>query len=200
MSDKKVNFINKTLNWMYQNIKYVAFGIILGISILLILEYIEYKEEQDNIIASDLYFKLISENSSEDDIKNKIFADHKDSIYEVLLKFILAKKEFENKNLKESRNYLNDIIRINKNKIYNNLAHIKLSLIFIEERKYNKALKQLDIIEEKTPYKKLISEIKGDIYKFKGDYKKSIYYYDQAIKASALDNDNLLMKLNSVKE
>jgi predicted negative regulator of RcsB-dependent stress response len=55
------------------------------------------------------------------------------------------------------------------------------------------------MIEMQSSFKQIISEIKGDIYKFKGDKEKSLEFYNEAISASAINNENLLMKKNSVE-
>ena len=57
----------------------------------------------------------------------------------------------------------------------------------------------LDNIELKDSFEQVIFELKGDIYKYKGDVEKSLDFYNKAIEASAIDNENLLMKKNSVK-
>ena len=51
----------------------------------------------------------------------------------------------------------------------------------------------------KEAFKQILSETKGDIYKHMGDMEKSFKYYNEAIDDSAINNENLLMKYNSVK-
>ena len=125
--------------------------------------------------------------------------EHGDSIYEVLAKFILSKKEFENKNYDLSKEYLEEIIDIDANDTYSSLARIKVSLIHIENKNYDMALNTLEKVAMKNAFKQIIAEIKGDIFKYKGDKEKSLKFYNEAIDASAINNENLLMKKNSVK-
>ena len=80
------------------------------------------------------------------------------------------------------------------------LALIKLSLIQIENKNYDEALLMLDQVKMKDSFKQIISEIKGDIYNFKGNKKESLKFYNDALDASAVDNENLMMKRNSVED
>ena len=114
-------------------------------------------------------------------------------------KFVLSKKEFEIKNYSLAKEYLEEIININANETYNSLAMIKISLINIEEKKYDEALAYIEKVNLKDAFKQVLSEIKGDIYKFKGDKENALKYYTEAIDSSAINNENLLMKKNSVK-
>ena len=202
MSDDKLDLTNKVLEWTLSNIKYIAIGVIAGVSIPLIWNYQQHLENEKNLVASDLYYNFISlENTIEEIEKSKkqILQIHDGSIYDVLTKFILSKNEFENKNYELSKEYLEEIIELNANETYNSLATIKISLIYIENRKYDDALVYLDKVKMKGSFKQILSEIKGDIYKYKGDKKKSLQFYNEALAASAVDNDSLLMKRNSVK-
>ena len=79
--------------------------------------------------------------------------EHGDSIYEVLAKFILSKKEFENKNYDLSKEYLEEIIDIDANDTYSSLARIKVSLIHIENKNYDMALNTLEKVAMKNAFK-----------------------------------------------
>ena len=160
------------------------------------------KSTIENLVASDLYGELVNLIDSQEDyknIENKILGEHENSIYEVLSKFILSKQEFENNDYQAAKKYLEDIISIDIDVTYNSLAKIKISVINIQEKNYDDALLTLDNIELKDSFQQVIFELKGDIYKYKGDKVKSLEFYNKAIEASAIDNENLLMKKNSVK-
>jgi len=202
MSDDKLDFTSKMVKWATENIKFISIGVFIGISLPLIWSYSQYLEEQKNLTASELYYDLVDiSNSSADsqEAQNKIMDEHGDSIYEVLAKFILSKKEFENKNYDLSKEYLEEIIDIDANDTYSSLARIKVSLIHIENKNYDMALNTLEKVAMKNAFKQIIAEIKGDIFKYKGDKEKSLKFYNEAIDASAINNENLLMKKNSVK-
>lgn len=202
MSDEKLDLTSKMVKWASENIKFISIGVIIGISMPLLWSYSQHLDEQKNLVASELYYNLIDLDNSSQDIQeahNKIINEHKGSIYEVLAKFVLSKKEFENKNYEISKEYLEEIIDIDVNDTYSTLARIKLSLIHIENKDYDMALKNLDKVAMKNSFKQIISEIKGDIFKYKGDKEKSLAFYNEAIDASAINNENLLMKKNSVK-
>ena len=202
MSDEKLDLTSKIVKWATDNIKFISIGVVIGISMPLLWSYSQHLDEQKNLAASELYYDLIDlGNSSQDTQKahNKIIGEHEGSIYEVLAKFVLSKKEFENKNYEISKEYLEEIIDIDVNDTYSSLAIIKVSLIHIENKDYDMALKNLDKVTMKNSFKQVISEIKGDIFKYKGDKEKSLEFYNEAIDASAINNENLLMKKNSVK-
>ena len=202
MSDNELDFTNKILDWVMQNIKYIVIGVFIGIAIPLSWNYLEFKKEKQNIIASDLYSKLIENlNTSNVDIEieKQMFDEHDGTIYELLSKFVLSKEEFEKKNYTLSKKYLGDIIDLDINKSYNDLAKIKISLINIEEKNYDEALKYLEMVKMKEAFKQVLLEIKGDIYKYKGDKVKSLEFYTKALEATAINKENLLMKQNSVK-
>ena len=202
MSDDRLDLTSKMVKWATENIKFISIGVFIGISLPLIWSYSQYLEEQKNLTASELYYDLVDiSNSSADsqEAQNKIMDEHGDSIYEVLAKFILSKKEFENKNYDLSKEYLEEIIDIDANDTYSSLARIKVSLIHIENKNYDMALNTLEKVAMKNAFKQIIAEIKGDIFKYKGDKEKSLKFYNEAIDASAINNENLLMKKNSVK-
>ena len=202
MSDNELDFTNKILDWVMQNIKYIVIGVFIGIAIPLSWNYLEFKKEKQNIIGSDLYSQLIENlNTSNVDIEieKQMFDEHDGTIYELLSKFVLSKEEFEKKNYTLSKKYLEDIIDLDINKSYNDLAKIKISLINIEEKNYDEALKYLEMVKMKEAFKQVLLEIKGDIYKYKGDKVKSLEFYTKALEATAINKENLLMKQNSVK-
>ena len=157
---------------------------------------------EKNLTASDLYYQVTNIESSKEVIGSateEILLNHRGSIYEVLTKFTLSKKEFENKNYSLARKYLEQIIDIDTSDTYNSLASIKIALIYIQEKEYELALNNLEDVEMKKAFKQILSETKGDIYKYMGDMEQSFKYYNEAIAASAINNENLLMKHNSVK-
>ena len=202
MSDENSDFTSKIVIWCSKNIKYILIGAAIGISIPLSWNYYQYTQERDNLVASDLYNELIDLVKTEDEykqIENIISSDYKNSIYDILSKFVLSKKKFESKNYSLAKEYLEEIINVNANETYNSLAMIKISLINIEEKKYDEALAYIEKVNLKDAFKQVLSEIKGDIYKFKGDKENALKYYTEAIDSSAINNENLLMKKNSVK-
>ena len=202
MSSENLDFTSKIMAWCQDNLKYLIIGALIGIIIPLSWNYYKHLIITENLVASDLYGELVNLIDSQEDYKNiesKISSEHENSIYEVLSKFMLSKQEFENNDYKAAKKHLEDIININIDVTYNSLAKIKISVINIQEKKYNDALVILDNIELKDPFEQVIFELKGDIYKFKGDVEKSLDFYNKAIEASAIDNENLLMKKNSVK-
>lgn len=202
MSDNELDFTNKILDWVIQNTKYIVIGVFIGIAIPLTWNYLEFRKEKQNIIASDLYSQLIENHNNsnfDSDIEKQILDEHDGTIYELLSKFILSKEEFEKKNYTLSKKYLEDIIDLDINKSYNDLAKIKISLINIEEKNYDEALKYLDMVKMQEAFKQVLLEMKGDIYKYKGDKVKSLEFYNKALEATATNKENLLMKQNSVK-
>ena len=72
--------------------------------------------------------------------------------------------------------------------------------ILLQKEKYDEALEYLEKVQLKDAFKQIISELKGDIYKFKGDSQNSLKFYNEAISSSAINNENLLMKKNSVEK
>ena len=202
MSRKNLEFTSKIMAWCQDNLKYLIIGALIGIIIPLSWNYYKHLRTIENLVASDLYGELVNLIDSQEDyknIENKISDEHKNSIYEVLSKFMLSKQEFENNDYTAAKKHLEDIISIDINVTYNSLAKIKISLINIQEKKYDDALVTLDNIEMKDSFKQVIFELKGDIYKYKGNKEKSLDFYNKAIEASAIDNENLLMKKNSIK-
>ena len=203
MSSDNLDLTSKIAIWCQNNLRYIIIGALIGVTIPLSWNYYQHSKKIKNIEASDLYTQLIDLITTEEEYKNvadKISNDHTESIYDVLSKFILSKQEFENKNYEGAKAHLEDIINININETYNSLATIKISLINIEEKKYDEALRLLENVDLKDAFKPVLLELKGDIYKFKGDKEKSLNFYNQALSSSSVDNENLLMKKNSVKK
>jgi len=202
MAEDNLDFTDKIAQWGAQNIKYISIGVLMGVLIPLAWNYNQYLEVEKNLVASELYYKTINIENSEEVIAEateQILSDHSGSIYEVLIKFILSKQEFENKNYTLARNYLEQIIDADASDTYNSLASIKIALICMQEKEYESALNNLENVKMKEAFKQILSETKGDIYKHMGDMEKSFKYYNEAIDDSAINNENLLMKYNSVK-
>ncbi len=202
MSSENLDFTNKIMAWCLDNIRYLIAGALIGIIIPLSWNYFKHLKTIENLAASDLYGDLVDLIDSQEDYKSTeslILEEHKNSVYEVLSKFILSKQEFENNNYEEAKMHLEDIINIDVNETYNSLAKIKISLINIQEKKYDDALDILGKVKLTDSFKQVIFELKGDIYKYKGDKEKSLSFYKKAIESSVIDNENLLMKKNSVK-
>jgi len=202
MAEDNLDFTDKIAQWGAQNIKYISIGVLMGVLIPLAWNYNQYLEVEKNLVASELYYKTINIENSEEVIAEateQILSDHSGSIYEVLTKFMLSKQEFENKNYTLARNYLEQIIDADASDTYNSLASIKIALICMQEKEYESALNNLENVKMKEAFKQILSETKGDIYKHMGDMEKSFKYYNEAIGDSAIDNENLLMKHNSVK-
>ena len=55
------------------------------------------------------------------------------------------------------------------------------------------------MVKMQEAFKQVLLEMKGDIYKYKGDKVKSLEFYNKALEATATNKENLLMKQNSVK-
>ena len=202
MAEDNLDFTGKIAQWGAQNIKYISIGVLIGVLIPLAWNYNQYLEVEKNLVASELYYKTINIENSEEVIAEateQILSNHSGSIYEVLTKFMLSKQEFENKNYTLARNYLEQIIDADASDTYNSLASIKIALIFMQEKEYESALNNLENVIMKEAFKQILSETKGDIYKHMGDMEKSFKYYNEAIDDSAINNENLLMKYNSVK-
>ena len=202
MAEDNLDFTDKIAQWGAQNIKYISIGVLMGVLIPLAWNYNQYLEVEKNLVASELYYQTINIENSEEVIAEateQILSDHSGSIYEVLTKFMLSKQEFENKNYTLARNYLEQIIDADASDTYNSLASIKIALICMQEKEYESALNNLENVKMKEAFKQILSETKGDIYKHMGDMEKSFKYYNEAIDDSAINNENLLMKYNSVK-
>ena len=202
MAEDNLDFTDKIAQWGAQNIKYISIGVLMGVLIPLAWNYNQYLEVEKNLVASELYYKTINIENSEEVIAEateQILSNHSGSIYEVLTKFMLSKQEFENKNYTLARNYLEQIIDADASDTYNSLASIKIALICMQEKEYESALNNLENVKMKEAFKQILSETKGDIYKHMGDMEKSFKYYNEAIDDSAINNENLLMKYNSVK-
>jgi predicted negative regulator of RcsB-dependent stress response len=203
MSNEKIDFTSQIMIWVSKNIKYVIVGAVAGITIPLSWNYYQYNIERNNLVASDLYNELSSLVNTNDDyleMENAILSNYENSVYDTLSRFILSKKEFENKNYEQAKVHLEEILSINTNKTYNSLAIIKISKISVQQEKYDEALEYLEKVQLKDAFKQIISELKGDIYKFKGDSQNSLKFYNEAISSSAINNENLLMKKNSVEK
>ena len=98
MSEENLDFTNKLLAWVSENIKFIVTGIIIGISIPLLWNFMQYKEQQKNLVASDLYYKFINIESTDEEvaeIRNRLNSDHDNSIYEVLSILFQQKKNLK---------------------------------------------------------------------------------------------------------
>lgn len=197
--------VQKIKNWIKEN----GIVVILGIAIFFVASfgwrYWQQHQNRRNIQASNLYEQVIAARvaSKYDDVKlyaQHLRDNHGSSVYASLASLVSAREATVQKDWTTAERDLLWIIDYAKSTDFKQITRIRLARIYIENKKSDKALEVLKIVDNKT-YLANIHETRGDVYLSVGDKKLALQEYQKATELA--ENDSLTksmveMKLNQV--
>ena len=190
-------------DWIRSNAISIILVLVLLAGSFFIYLYFQNKNEEKLAEAFEAYQNIIqSFNNEESTLENLM--QQMDSaqpsiektVYETTSDLLIAKKAFEEANLDLAKGKLIKIITTadNSNNPLHDIAVIRLGYIFIQERNFDEAKKNLGSKLDFYEPKRL--ELLGDIASFEESYNSANTYYEEAIKATS---DQGFIELMNIK-
>lgn len=135
-------------------------------------------------------------------VSEELIKDNEGSTYAQLTAFIIAKEAVASGDFDKAAKQLQWIVDNAVNPGVKDIALLRLARVKIEQDKADEALALLAGIKEAS-YKSATEELRGDIYKTKGDEEKARKAYQSAVTAAEASDDQnvsplLQMKLDNV--
>ncbi len=181
--DQQVEALQK---WWKENRNSLFVGLIVGVSTLFGWRYYNDQQQVHAVQASNMYMQLMqsaSVNIVDDkviDINNKLINDYSDTPYAGLSSLALAKVEYEKGNAEAAVAQLELAVSHSSDENVKHVANLRLISIFIEQEKYDEAAASLSL-QHDVAFDARYEELKGDLYKAKGEIELARSSYDKAI-------------------
>lgn len=192
----------------------IVTGIILALGVVFSYQFWTNSNIEKAEAASDAYELVIeaqqtvfAEGSSDEDrtnlisLANGVISDYESSTYAQLTAFLLAKMAVEEGNPEEAAKQLQWIIDRKPNKGIELTAKLRLAKVNLAQEKYDEALAVLNS-ESSGSHKAAYEELKGDVYRLKGENDKARNAYQLAVGAvkssGSFVNPLLQMKLDDL--
>lgn len=200
--DERVEAIKK---WWQDNGRSLVVGVVIGLSVLFGWRYwIAYQQTQAEL-ASALYNQVSNAVAKEDETTAQssvdlLLSQHSQSPYATLAAMALAKFKVSKGELEAAQTQLQWASDNATQKQLKQLATLRLARVQLAQQKYDEALTSLKESDE-NGFTAQYEELKGDIYKLKGDIKQAAVAYQKAIKTFPFEFQappQLRMKLDDV--
>jgi len=197
--------VRKIKDWVKKNGIAVVLGIALFFAASFCWRYWQQYQNRQSVQASSLYEQVIAAHISHryEDLKlyaQRLRDDYAATVYASLASMVAAREAIAQKDLSQAEKDLQWTVDHGKDKGFKQIARIRLARILVEEKQAQRALKVLEVIDDKA-YLAKIYEARGDIYLSTGDKNLAMQEYQLAAK-SAEDNsftkEIVAMKLNQL--
>ena len=126
-------------------------------------------------------------------MSNQLINNYADTPYAALASLALAKAEYENDNIEVATMQLQLAVKHANNDAVKQIANLRLSRIYIEQKKYDEAAAILNMSHDAV-LDAQYEELKGDLYLAKGDSAQARTAYDKALDLQG-DSASKLLKL-----
>ena len=203
---KYSNEEEQLIEWFQKNYKNILVGLFLGLSIGFGFNYFQDMKSNTQQELSLKYEAAIEAYNNNDnnkilDLSEDLNVNHSDNIYTTMLNLYASKIYYSLDEIKKSEDKLMHIIENEDDSDLKALAAIRLSRLFISQKKLDDAE---SIIrdhgnKESNP---LSLELLGDISFAKNDYIKARNYYNNLLKMDIPPNKVKIItsKINSINE
>ena len=191
-------------SWWKENGTSLIVGLLVGISTLLGWRYYAEQSNEQAIQASDLYVQVlqsvamstrankpVDENAI--DWSNKLINNYASTPYAALASLTLATAEYKNNNVDAATTQLQLAIKHASDDVVKQIASLRLSRLYIEQKKYDDAAAILNMSHDAV-LDAQYEELKGDLYLAKGDSAQARMAYDKALDLQG-DTASHLLKL-----
>lgn len=189
-------------------------GILLALAVIFGYQFWTNSNIEKAELASEAYEQVIeaqqavfAEGSTEEDktnllsLANAVISEHGKTTYAQLTAFLLAKLAVEDGKPEESAKQLQWILDQKPNKGIELTAKLRLAKVHLAQEKYDEALALLSS-ESSASHKAAYEELKGDIYRLKGENDKARNAYQLAVgtvkSSGTFVNPLLQMKLDDL--
>ena len=168
-------------------------------------KYWSWHEEKVMQQASSIYENMMiafsnQKTKSVRSYANELIKDYGNSVYADVAHMTLAKLHISKNRLEQAKNELQLVINQGHVSTLREIAKIRVARILMASQSYDNALKELGAVDSPT-YTPVVNELKGDIYRAKGQYQEAMEAYHLAmaeVKNNGIGNLFLEMKTNEL--
>ena len=179
--EEQVEFLKQ---WWKNYGSAIISGLIIALLITVAWRYWQsYQSEQAEIAASHFH-ALINHVDDQEQVSTQAFVlmtSFKHSPYAALATLFLAKNDVASDNYDAVGEALNWAIENSRDPIITDIARVRLARILLMQGKLDEAM-DLDEADSVASYRPVIDELRGDIYRAKGDHNsEALAAYQNAI-------------------
>ncbi len=181
-------------NWWRENGKFTIATIVVVVILSVGWRYWQTTKNQEAAKASLLYEQMLSHEINhqyrevEFDVKS-LMSSYPKTPYALLAAFISAQNAVNEKRIDTAIHKLNWIVKNSNNTDFKQIAKLRKSRIFLSIKRYDEALKSLEIIEAQA-YLPAVNEVRGDIYSAVGNKQQALQAYQKALSSLKKDAPN----------
>jgi predicted negative regulator of RcsB-dependent stress response len=163
----------------------ILVGLVLGISGMFGYRYYIEMQENEKAAVSDAYQETIAlyradaDNSVFIEAAAKFSSEHKDTIYNNLMAFQLAKVAVAEKDLATAEQHLQTALNQAQHPIIEHLARLRLARVLVASDKADQALSLIADVDMGA-YQGSYEMVRGDIWMAKGDAERAKSAYEKA--------------------
>jgi len=206
--------LNAIKTWWKENGNAIFWGILIAVVAVLAWRFYDTRTQQTGEAAA-LIYQTLAEAAQKDttdpndpeQIKlyqnaKKLMEEYEKTSYAQFAALFLARDAVSKKDWPEAEKQLNWVLAHNPSEEIKNIALLRLARVQTAKGDFDAALKTVDTITSSAE-KSLAEEVRGDVYKAKGDAQKARAAYQAALDANEggpMGKPLLQMKLDDLAE
>lgn len=196
--------IDALKKWWKENGTSIIVGLVVGVTAIFGWRYYTEQGNAKALQASDIYVQVLQSvamttatskpvDEKVVDLSNQLINNYPDSPYVALTSLAIAKAEYENQNADLATTQLELAVKHAKSDLMKQVANLRLSRLYIEQKKYDEAASILNASHD-SEFDAQYEELKGDLYLAKGDSAQARTAYDKALELQG-QNPSQFLKL-----
>jgi predicted negative regulator of RcsB-dependent stress response len=171
--------------WWKDNGKWVVGVLVVGLLAFAGMQYWKKHQASQSEDAAKLYAEVMKQVSTNDakrigDAANTLASLYGSSAYASRAQLLAAQASLQVKDIAHAKAQLFWVIEHAKEVSLQDVAHLKLASVMLDEKKYDEALKQLDAAHPDS-FTGLYADLKGDVLSAMGKVAEARAAYQQAL-------------------
>jgi predicted negative regulator of RcsB-dependent stress response len=171
--------------WWKDNGKWVVGVLVIGLLAFAGMQYWKKHQASQSEDAAKLYAEVMKQVSTNDakrigDAANTLASLYGSSAYASRAQLLAAQASLQAKDIAHAKAQLFWVIEHAKEVSLQDVAHLKLASVMLDEKKYDEALKQLDAAHPDS-FTGLYADLKGDVLSAMGKVAEARAAYQQAL-------------------
>jgi predicted negative regulator of RcsB-dependent stress response len=171
--------------WWKDNGKWVVGVLVVGLLAFAGMQYWKKHQASQSEDAAKLYAEVMKQVSTNDakrigDAANTLASLYGSSAYASRAQLLAAQASLQAKDIAHAKAQLFWVIEHAKEVSLQDVAHLKLASVMLDEKKYDEALKQLDAAHPDS-FTGLYADLKGDVLSAMGKVAEARAAYQQAL-------------------